>query len=165
MINEQIMADTVKRMLEAGIDEPTILSTLVDTGLSQEEAVQIVSKVKTPSPQSAPQSQQVQQQDIALMKSQIQTQAETQELSDTSVHNKLDAHEQKIDDVAKTLNEVKQVVSTAPSGTVDSTLSYRISTLEQKVEDVSSTTKATLELMKNVLETNRKILTELEAKK
>ena len=44
MINEQVMIDTVARMLEAGIDEPTILSTLVDTGLTQEDAINIVQK-------------------------------------------------------------------------------------------------------------------------
>jgi len=164
MINEQVMMDTVARMLEAGIDEPTILSTLVDAGLAQEEAIQIVQRVKVPQPQpSQPQVQQSSQ-DIQIMKNQIETQAQAQELSDTSVHNKLDMHEQKIDDVSKKIDEVKQAVSATPAPQ-DAILSGRISELELKLEEVSSISKANLDLLKNILETDRKILTELEAKK
>jgi len=164
MINEQVMMDTVARMLEAGIDDPTILSTLVDAGLAQEEASQIIQRVKTPQAQPSGPPAQQSSQDIQIMKNQIETQAQTQELSDTSVHNKLDAHEQKIDDVSKKLDEVKQAFSSAPVPQ-DTVLSSRISELELKLEEVSSISKATLDLLKKVLETDRKILTELEAKK
>ncbi|MFA5930867.1 MAG: hypothetical protein WC821_00985 [archaeon] len=166
MINEQVMMDTVSRMLEAGIDEPTILSTLVDTGLTQEEAVTIVNKSKAPQVSQTQNASSAQtQQDIALVKNQIEIQSQTQEMNDASVHNKLDMHEQKIDEVSKKLDEVKTVVSSTSNSPQDSILSYRITDLEKKLEEVNSISKATLDIMKNILETDRKILTELEAKK
>ncbi|MFA6269052.1 MAG: hypothetical protein WCW13_03785 [archaeon] len=168
MINEQIMVDTVSRMLEAGIDETTIVSTLVDTGLTQEDALALVGRVKSPKSSPEQQSQSFSQrpqdsQDIQLMKNQFDVQSQTQEMNDASVHNKLDMHEQKIDDVAKTLDEVKQGLVSQVSS--DPVASQRLSALELKLEEVSAVSKANLDLMKSILETNRKILTNLEAKK
>lgn len=167
MINEQIMIETVGRMMEAGIDDATVISTLVDTGVTQDEAYAIVQKVKSPKqvPAQAQAPAQPQSQDIQLIKSQIEVQAQSQELNDTSVHNKLDLHEQKIDDVAKKVDEVKSVVSSAQNIPIDAVLSARVSALEGKLEEVNSMTKANYDLLKNILDTNRKILTELEAKK
>jgi hypothetical protein len=162
------MLDTVTRMLEAGIDDATVISTLVDTGLSQEDSVALVNRVKSskdnPAPTSTPESQpSVESEDIQLMKSQLEVQAQTQEMNDATVHNKLDLHEQKIDEVSKKVDEVKQVM--VSSNTSDPVLSQRVSVMEQKLEEVNSVSKANLDLMKSILEINRKILTELEAKK
>jgi len=162
MINEQVMIDTVQRMLDAGIDEPTILSTLVDTGLSQEDATNIISKVKTP---KAPLMEEiVQQQDVQMLRNVVETQAQEQGLQQTQTQNVLDIHEQKIDDVSKKVDEVKQVIQNQASPQ-DPGLNYKITNLESKMQEVNANSKANLDLMQKILEINRKILTELEAKK
>ena len=163
MINEQVMTDTVQRMLDAGIDEPTVLSTLVDTGLTQEEATSIIQKVKAPKAQAQSESS-IQQQDVQMLKNIVETQAQEQDSQQTTTHNMLNMHEQKIDDMSKKVDEVKQVIQQQASPK-DPALSYRISALESKLEEVNAQSKATLDLLQKVLETNRKILTELEAKK
>jgi len=163
MINEQVMFDTVQRMLEAGIDEPTILSTLADTGLTQEEAASIIQKVKAP---AEPQKEELlsQQQDVQILRNEVATQAEEQDLQQTATHNMLNLHEQKLDEVSTKVDEVKQVIKDQ-SSPKDPALGFRLSALESKLEEVNANSKANLDLMQKILEINRKILTELEAKK
>ncbi len=157
MVDEQIMLDTVKRLFEAGIDEPTIVSTLTEAGLTNEQAMGVISRAKgTPTQSSQPA-------DMQTIRNEVSTQAQVQEMQQTQMHNRFDIHEQKIDEMSQKVDEVKQVVS-SPSP-VDPALSYRLSELEQKVAEVNAATSASLGLLKQILETNRKILTELEAKK
>jgi hypothetical protein len=158
MINEQVLIETVQRMLDAGIDEPTIISTLVDTGISTEDANGIIQKVKTPKAQI--QEEVVdQQQNVQILRNVVEAQAQQ-----TVTHNVLDEHGQKLDEMNKKVEEVKQVIQNQASPQ-DPGLSYRISALEAKLEEVNAASKATLDLLQKILETNRKILTELEAKK
>jgi cytochrome P450 len=166
MINEQVMMDTVQRMLDAGIDEATILSTLVDTGLTQEEANSVMQKVKTPVVQETL-TQQVQAapaEDVQLLRSQVEAQSQQQELHETTTHTMLNMQDQKIDDMTKKVDEVKDVITNQTSA-IDPTLSYRLSELERKLEEVNAASKASIDLLTKILENNRKILTELEAKK
>jgi len=157
MVDEQIMLDTVKRLFEAGIDEPTIISTLTEAGLTNEQAISVISRSKgeaTFAPQPA---------DIQTIRNEVSTQAATMEMQQNQIHNRFDIHEQKIDEVSQKVDEVKQAVSSpAPA---DPALSYRLSELEQKVAEVNASASASLDLLKKILETNRKILTELEAQK
>ncbi len=167
MINEQVMIDTVQRMFDAGIDEATVLSTLVDTGLTQEEANTVVQKVKSPKAEEVQEQSNQQQapiEDVKVLRAQVEAQSQQQELHETTTHTMLNMQDQKIDDVTKKVDEVKEVISNQSSA-VDPSLSYRVSELEKKLEEVNAASKASLDLLGKILETNRKILTELEAKK
>ncbi|VVB75538.1 Uncharacterised protein [uncultured archaeon] len=157
MVDEQIMLDTVKRLFEAGIDEPTVISTLTEAGLTNEQALAVISRAKG-TPVTAPQ-----QIDVQTMRNEVSAQAAVQEMQQAQIHNRFDIHEQKIDEMSQKVDEVKQAV-TSPSP-LDPALSYRLSELEQKVAEVNAATSASLGILKQILETNRKILTELEAKK
>ena len=166
MINEQIMADTVSRLLEAGIDDATIISTLVDAGLTNEDAVSEVQKVKNA--KSSPSSVQAvddseNSANISLIKNQIAAQAEAHDLHQTITASAIEEHEDKIANISSQIEQVKANIS-SPAST-DATLSYRVSQLELKLEEVNSATKAALDLLQKILETNRKILTDLEAGK
>ena len=69
-------------------------------------------------------------------------------------------------DVVATPEQVEEVKAAVNSPqAIDSALNYRISELEKKLEEVSSVSKASLDLLQKILENNRKILTELEAGK
>lgn len=166
MLNEKVMFDTVSRLIEAGIDEATIVSTLADAGLSNEEALAEVAKVKAAkavSQQNTAPPQQAAPQDLALLKTQLETQAEQHDLHQLTTSNILDDHEEKIADIASKVEEVKATISSPQ--TTDPALSYRISELEKKVEEINAATKACLDVLGKILENNRKILTDLEAEK
>ena len=53
MASDQIVNDTVKRMLDAGIDDATILSTLADVGLDGAKGKAIIAALRAPAPAQA----------------------------------------------------------------------------------------------------------------
>jgi hypothetical protein len=173
MVNEQIIIETVKRMLDSGIDDSTVISTLNDIGLSNEEANSIIEKVKSVSTTTPVEEKVVSQNDSPqeysssreeMNQNEIEAQAQKDELNDTTTYNMLNMHEQKIDEVSSKIDEVRQVVSSSKP-VMDASIATRLTELETKVDDISAQTKAVLDVVKNILETDRKILTELEAKK
>jgi hypothetical protein len=151
-------------MLEAGIDNATIVSTLLDAGLTNEQAISLIEKSKgasSPAPTAqapAPQAHQ----DIKALRNELEAQATAHEMTQTTTQSALDDHEEKIQSIYSQVNEVKSMVS-APSS--DTSISQRITLLEGKVDEVSAVSKSLRDLLSKILETNRKILTELEAKK
>lgn len=164
MVNEQIMIDTVKRMIDAGIDDATIISTLTDAGLSNEQCLAIISKVKEPAPREETVSQVQPAQDVSALRNAVEAQADAQDLQAATTSTILDDHEQKLEEVKGKIESIQSTISSAQSKP-DASLSYRLSELERKLEEVNSASKAQIDLMQKILETNRKVLTELEAKK
>ncbi|HPM86155.1 MAG TPA: hypothetical protein PLI99_03585 [archaeon] len=165
MVNEQIMIDTVKRMIEAGIDDATIISTLSDAGLSNEQCLEIISRVKEPPVKEESINESVSpSSDISALRNAIEATSTAQDIQSESTSNILSEHENKILKVDNEIESIKSTISSS-KGKEDGSLSYRISEFEKKLEEVNSASLAQLDLMKKILETNRKILTELEAKK
>ncbi|MCX6803358.1 MAG: hypothetical protein NTY48_02175 [Candidatus Diapherotrites archaeon] len=165
MLNEQVINDTVSRLLDAGIDDATIISTLADAGVSREQAAQYLSQIKSQNGvPSQPNPSASQTEDIQRIKTQVDVQAEQHDLHQTMTNSLLDDHSEKIEDVINQVNEVRNTISSAPQAG-DASLSMRIATVEQKVEEVNAGVKASLDLLQKILDNNRKILTELEAKK
>ncbi len=178
MVNEQIIIETVKRMLDSGIDDATVISTLNDIGLSDEEANNIIQKVKSSSldhsdntnevPQNNQAEENSQKEYVAtraeITQNEMEAEAQKAELNDTTTYNMLNMHEQKIDEVASKIDEVKLAVNSSKP-VVDASISTKLTELEAKVDDISAQTKAILDVVKNILETDRKILTDLESKK
>jgi hypothetical protein len=162
MMNEKIIDDTIQRMLDAEIDDATIVSTLKDVGLSEEEARAQIEKIKKSSSENEDdvESQIDDNSKLSSMQNEVNAQAKKSELHETTTHNMLNMHEQKIDDVARNIDEVKQTVyqtankinnPSEPTGT--------------KLSEIAASQKALMKLLNDVLEVNRKILTELQMKK
>ena len=164
MVNEQIMLDTVARMIEAGIDDATIISTLTDAGLSNEQSLEIISKVKQPKEEETVLPNPSPSEDVAALRNVVEAQSDAQLLHAESTLNTLDEHEQKLQEVSGKIDSIKSTLSSS-STKPDATLAYRLNELEQKLEEVNAASKAQLDLMQKILEVNRKVLTELEAKK
>ena len=165
MVSEQIVNDTVKRMLLSNIDEDTIVSTLMDIGIDEFKAKEIVAGVRNASSNSVksiPDEKDSSEDRVSSMQNELQTQAEKSELHDTATHNVLDEHGRKIDDVGKKVDEVHKFVSSPTK--VDSSVSLRLSEIEKKTDEISARTNALMDIMKKILETNRQILTELKSK-
>jgi len=171
MVNEQIVNDTVKRMLASNIDEETIVSTLADIGIDEATAKEIVVRVASNSPQ-AQQSQAASNQNydprqdtdkkIASMQNEMQAQGEKTELHETATHTMLNDHAEKLDAMNRKVDEVHKVVST-PSN-IDSSLKIRLEEIEKKTDDISAKVTALMEIMKKILDANRELLTEIKSK-
>jgi hypothetical protein len=164
MVNEQIMIDTIQRMIEAGIDDPTIISTLTDAGLSQEQCLEIIAKVKQPALKEEVKETPSPSQDIAALRNAVETQSDAQEIHAATTSTILDEHEQKIQQVSGKIDSMQSSINSTQTKP-DATLQYRLSALEQKMEEVNSSSKAQLDLLQKIIDVNRKILTELESKK
>jgi len=165
MINEQIVLDTIKRMLDSGIEEEVIVSTLKDIGLSDEEAAEAIAKVKTPQGAPAEKETTSQNDKIQEIKNHLEAQSESADLQDTTTYNMLNAHEQKIDAVSSKMDEMKQALSSVSSAPKDASSIVRLAQIETKLDEIDAQIKAIAEIMKSVLEVNRKVLVELESKK
>jgi DNA-binding transcriptional MerR regulator len=166
MVNEQIMLDTVQRMIEAGIDDATIIGTLTDAGLTQEQCLQILQKVKEPPvKEEQVQNNSPSVREVQELRNVVETQSDAQSMHAEATSTILDNHEQQLAEVSGKINSIQSAISTKQNPKTDSSLAYRLSALEQKLEEVNSACKAQLDLMQKILEVNRKVLTELEAKK
>ncbi len=165
MVNEAIVNDTVRRMLDSGIDIPTIISTLKDIGLSEDEATAIVQKLNASV--SSPKDSNLEQpnQEVRQMKEELFAQNEARENSENVVNSKFVEHEEKIDNVEKKINEVHDVVKKMPLDGKDPEMPRRFIEIHSRLDEIMADTKATKELMTKILEVNRKMLTELESKK
>jgi len=176
MVSEQIVNDTVKRMLASNIDEETIVSTLQDTGIDEGEAREIVANVASGKAKSSPQPRQKDEdsvqpvpiinQDtdtkISSMRNEMQAQGEKTELHETATHTMLNDHAEKLDAMNKKVDDVHKVVSTPRE--VESSLKVRLEEIEKKTDDISAQTTALMEVMKKILDANRELLTELKSK-
>jgi hypothetical protein len=186
MVNEQIVIDTVKRMIESGIDSQTIASTLADIGIDESQAKNIIKKVensissnassqKNSSVDSSTTSENSQDSEnesydpseerMSSMRNELETQAQKSELHESATHNLLNEHGYKLDEMGKKVDAVHNTIISPSKTTLDSSVGVKLSALEEKVEDISAQTTALLELMKKILETDRNILTQLESKK
>jgi Zn-dependent oligopeptidase len=155
-------------MLDSKIDNQTIASTLMDIGLSDGDAQRIIQEVSSaqPAPQlQAPSMAQQQFGNVNLMKEEFETHAYTEALQDTAVHNILDMHGQKLDEVHAKLDAVKSAVSNMPAAAQDPTILSKLNELQSKIEEVGATANATKDLMEKILDVNRKMLTDLEARR
>ena len=158
-------------MLDAGIDDETIVSTLKDSGIDEATSRANVARIKNPSaPPSAIPAEihpaVVQQMDT--MKNEVATQAEALELHATTTQNVLDMQNNKIDEVSQQMQEVKQSVASAPApatSTLSGSADYRLAELQKQLDETNAGMNACLDLMKKILETDRKILVDLELKK
>ena len=165
MVNQAIVNDTVRRMIDSGIDESTIIATLQDIGLSEEESKVIIQKMTAPAPTQSvsPEAQQTVD-EVRQMKEAMVTQGEQQEASEAVTYAKLDEHTQKIDGVERKLDEVHQAVKQMPSG-ADKEMPRRFTEIHTRLDEIMADTRATKELMEKILEVNRKMLTDIESKR
>ena len=170
MVSEQIISDTIKRMLSAGVEKATIISTLKDIGLSEAEAAELVNKQEASTTTSQGADQSTASPDLKssfdqlkTMKNELETQSTVKELHDTTTHNMLNEHSQKIEDVGKKLDEVKTELQKKPAPQV--TQKVDNTSLEGRLTEIEAKVDATMKLMKDILDVNRKTLTAIESKK
>ena len=174
MVSEQIISDTIKRMLSAGVEKATIISTLKDIGLSEAEATELVNKQEVSAttlatsqeadqPIASPPEIKSSFDQLKTMKDELETQSTVKALHDTTTHNMLSEHSQKIEEVGKKLDDVKTELRKKPVPQV--TTKVDNTGVEGRLTEIEAKVDATMKVMKDILEVNRKTLTELESKK
>ncbi|MDD3084136.1 MAG: hypothetical protein PHP82_03875 [Candidatus ainarchaeum sp.] len=159
MVNEEIVNSTIKRMLDAEIDNSTIISTLKDIGMSEELARAQIEKVKNSSNDSenVPDVNTVEE-DVKEDSSDFDDGKDNKELGDVTEQNIQVMQDRKIDEVNNKIEDFKKSVG-------DLKKSDSFNELNEKISSLSAQNNAIMKIMKDILEANRKILSELESKK
>ena len=88
----------------------------------------------------------------------------------TTTHNLMEEHSQKVDEVKKNVVDLQKQIKSTPTFSQDAVvkvggLDKRISALEKQIAETKANTIALQDLLKKILETNKKTLLELQKKK
>jgi len=158
MASEELIISTIKRMLQSGIDDKIVVSTLKDIGLKESEIADYLAKVKGTSSSRT-------QKPFAKEKSPEQ---ETQELLHSATHNKLNEHSESLDSVNKGVSSLSKKIDSIVSGPDNqqlfeqvSLLDERIANLEKQLSDLKALNSANKSLLEKILEANKGILEKL----
>lgn len=176
MVNEKIVIDTINKMLEAGIDDDTIISTLKDIGLDQDSAKNLIARTKSgdssdeDSKNNADSNNEENVEDddelndLKTVKDELETQGHLKELHDATTHNMLNENYNRIDEISREVENVKKSVSDSSKFNLQE-FSKKPSVDSASVAELNAKIDALSSLMKQILDVNRKILTEIEMKK
>jgi DNA-binding transcriptional MerR regulator len=161
MASEELIMSTIKRMIDSGIDDSTIASTLRDIGLNDAEISRYLSQAKgTPAQQS--------KQSAGVAASSSAASQMAQEMLHTATHNKLDEHSEKLDSMHKDVSGLHEKIDTIMQGPGSSQiveqlslLNQRVSTLERQIADLKAMSSASKTVLDKILETSRSIVEKL----
>lgn len=187
MVNLEVVNDTIVRMLEAEIDEDTIVSTLKGIGLSEGESKEMIEKIKSNKNKDDSNNS-----DKDSFKDEFDNGDKGSSGDTTNDDYGVDVKEEstdlddsKSDEELNTLENVKKELERNNVGErseedynkkiqktpVDEPVpqsqakSIPINYDDDSIQDLSAKINALSSLMKQILEVNRKILNELESKK
>ncbi len=181
-----MVVQTIKTMLESGIDESTIKATLYDAGLSDAEIAQSLAEAKGVKPgqssqqqfvaQSQPQPAEVFHEQVASktaekVKDHLDTAFEEHEIGTAMMHSSLEEHGAKLGEVHKDISELHEKVDNIseqlPKAVKFDTTSIdsRLNTFEKNLGEIKAATTALQGLLQKILDANREILLKMEKEK
>ena len=180
MASKEVIIETIKKMLANGIEEETIVNTLKDVGLGKGEAVDLISEAQgkpvrvveeIEEKAFTPSKEEIAQETSRQIKEHLDEKSIEDDLKHNSLHLKLDEHKANLEDTGRKLSTIKQRVEGLHEKIQSNDLSEltsRISAIEKelkKIEKISEENKSTNEaiekLLKNLMQSQRKILTKL----
>lgn len=194
MVSNDVVMQTVKRMISSGVDDGTIRMTLKGIGLSDAEIDSVLSQAKgirqdvSPAENAAGEDEEAagsgeeyndeavdeadedSGEDESGLKDEIHASSEEQSAAHAATQGMLDEHGQQLGEISRNISGLHEKVDSAPAlspetiGKINA-LDSRISSLERLVSETKGNTEALKELLQKILETNRKALLELERKK
>ncbi|MDD4251329.1 MAG: hypothetical protein PHX27_04025 [Candidatus ainarchaeum sp.] len=176
MVNDEIIDSTILRMLDAEIDDSTIISTLTDVGMSENDSRDRINKLrdsknselnkkinleKDSSDEDVDSSNNENNYSNEYLSSDsnMDDDSDAKELGEITDQNDRNFNDDKIKEVDEKIEDLKKTVINTKVAPVND------SKLNEKLSDLSAQNNALMRIMKDVLEVNRKILTELESKK
>lgn len=180
MVNRQVVLDTVKKMVESGIEESVVEKTLKDIGLSKKDIEDYIKEAKASAkagiakPQATSFMEPSAAHDaIALktaekVKEQLAEQREEQELKDSTLNAAMDEHGEKIEELHDSVSELHEKIDGFSSRLSDpellkqvAELNKRISDFQSQLSDLKSLANANKTVLEKILEANRQILNKL----
>jgi hypothetical protein len=192
MVDKQIVLDTIKKMLNAGLQDSVIVSTLKDVGLKESEIASYLAEAKgkpvgatttafassvtsgvAASPQfSVDESEEEQSVELSLNQ-QPQSQQQHQEnvLLHTTTHAALESSSGQLQEILQKLVSIEQkmnAIASLPLTELNAKIvnyDKRIAGITTEIADLKSQTSALRDILEKVLDTNRSVLQELESKK
>jgi DNA-binding transcriptional MerR regulator len=157
-MDTQLINDTVRRMIESEIDDDTIITTLKDIGVSEDDAKKIILQNKPNQEEIKTNPELVKK--VQILEDNIKAQNEINSMNIESKDVSMIEHSQKIEEIEKKIDEVKKV----PNASVDVSVKYRLDEMDKNLSNLKAGVNANLEIMKKILDINREILTELKTK-
>ncbi len=184
MVSNEVVMQTVKRMLSSGIDDETIRNTLRSISTPEEQVEVIINEAKGISPQQAQQAKKVvqeaedeledadedfEQDPIQNVSKDMQNMSIEQSAQHETTQKMLDEHSEKVAAVHQDVQKLHEKISAVPQIDVETiakinAIDGRISSLESAVNETKANTKALQELLKKMIDTNKQILMELQKK-
>ncbi|MBU0636534.1 hypothetical protein KKE06_05915 [Candidatus Micrarchaeota archaeon] len=178
MVDKKIVLDTIQKMLDSGLEDAVIVSTLKDVGLSEEDIGAFLkeAKGKGASPLTASSPETEEKSAGALKKKPVKgTPSDAQHEENVLMHTTTQAaviqSTQQMDDVLQKIGVLEKslgVISQLPLQELNEKIvrfDKKISDLAKDVMETKAQTRALKEVLEKVLDTNRSILSELESKK
>lgn len=166
MVSKGVVLETIRKMIDSGIDDSIIVQTLKDTGLSDDEIEGYIEEVRGTGSDSGPEDRKPAKQEREIR--QQSPEQETQELLHSATHNKLNEHSEKLEGVEKNVSNLHQKIDSLTRGPNNrellnelALLNNRIATLEKQVSDAKALASASKSLLEKILDTNRKVLEKL----
>ena len=160
MVDAQVVQETVKRMVDSGIDSETIRQTLADIGLSEAEIQRALSQAGAPaSAQAAGRAEPSPEK----VRDSLLEDAEDADLRETTTHAALEEQGLRLDELHDKMDSLHEKVS-SPSLS-QAALDARLNQFEKDLGEIKAVTRALQDLLKKILETNRETLARLEQQK
>lgn len=177
MVERQIVLDTIRKMLSAGLEESVIIDTLKDVGLSEKEIPGFLGEAKGKSPNAQPLTRTNSTIEEPTMPPDFgqstteNTVHQENALLHTTTHAALESSASQLDAVVQKLDALQtslKNISSLPISDLNSKMAgfeKRVTGLASEMTEVRAQTQALREVLEKVLDTNRSILQELENKK
>ncbi len=165
MVDAQVIQETVKRMVDSGIDADTIRQTLADIGLSDAEIQRALSQAGAPAAAAAGAASAAEADEPSpeSVRDSLLEDREDEELREVTAHSALEDHGFKLDSLHDKVDALHQKLA-SPSLAAGA-FEARLTQFERDLGEVKAATKALQDLLKKILETNRDILVRLEQSK
>lgn len=178
MVEQKVVLESVKKMLDSGLDLDVIKSTLKDIGLSDSEADAIIAQasgkpIARAKPEVEEQSEGEEFFEEKISKD-LENHKELHNLAQTTTHAALTEHAEKLENARGRVEELhekfdslseKAVVPTAELIAELNSLKNKVNTFDQDLKEVKALCDALQSILKKILETDRQVLLELERKK
>ncbi len=182
MVDKKVVVKTIKKMLDSGIEDKVIMDTLADLGLNKEEAEEFLSSAKgetqieskeTKESEEPAETDSLTEEDYDIdsvikktsdkIKEHLSEKEQSDSLREQSTHLKLEEQDEKLDEIHKRIDSVDGKISSSPQ-LIE--LNKKVSVIEKDVSEIKSDLKdfkarihAMHDIMKKILETDRKLLT------
>ncbi len=166
MVDPQVVQETVKRMLDSGIEVETIRQTLADIGLSDAEIQRALSQAGSSTSSSVPEGAadaEAETPSAEQVRDSLLDDRDEQELKETTAHAVLAEQGFKLDSLHGKMDALQGQVA-KPSLSVQA-FEARITQFEKDLGEIKASSRALQDLLKKILEVNRDILVRLEQQK